>query len=48
MFYGGQIGLAKVLERMQAFHKTYGEDFAPAPLLEKAVAEGKNYRELGF
>jgi hypothetical protein len=36
MFYGGQIGLAKVLERMQEFQKTYG----------KAVAEGKSYREL--
>jgi hypothetical protein len=38
MFYGGQIGLAKVLERMQEFQMTYG----------KAVADGKGYRELGL
>ena len=48
MFYGAKIGLDRVLGRLKGFQKTYGDAFAPAPLLEKAVAEGKTYRELGF
>jgi 3-hydroxyacyl-CoA dehydrogenase len=48
MFYGQQVGLDLVLERLRAFQKTDGDAFAPAPLLEQAVTEGKNYRELGY
>ena len=48
MFYGQQLGLARVLARLQEFQKRHGDAFAPAALLEQAVAEGKNYRELGF
>lgn len=48
MFYAEQIGLAHVLEKLNEFEKSFGEAFAPAPLLERAVAEGKSCRELGF
>ncbi len=48
MFYGAQVGLRQVLERLQAFQKVHGDAFAPAPLLERMVSEGKSYRELGF
>jgi 3-hydroxyacyl-CoA dehydrogenase len=48
MFFGEQTGLDRVLERLRAFEKTHGDAFAPAPLLEQAVNEGKKYRELGF
>jgi 3-hydroxyacyl-CoA dehydrogenase len=48
MFYGEKIGLAHVLARLQEFQKTHGDAFAPAPLLEQIVAEGKTYRELGY
>jgi 3-hydroxyacyl-CoA dehydrogenase len=48
MFYGEQIGLDHVLERLKKFQKNFGDAFAPAPLLERAVAEGKSCRALGF
>jgi 3-hydroxyacyl-CoA dehydrogenase len=48
MFYGEQIGFAHVLERLKEFQKNLGDAFAPAPLLERAVAEGQSCRELGF
>ena len=48
MFYAEQVGLANVLEKLKKFEKDFGEAFAPAPLLEQAVAEGKSCRELGF
>ena len=43
-----QVGLANVLAKLKQFEKDFGEAFAPAPLLEQAVAEGKSCRELGF
>ncbi len=48
MYYGAQVGLDQVLAKLREFEKTDGSEFAPAPLLEQAVAEGKNYRELGY
>ena len=48
MFYAEQVGFANVLEKLKQFEKDFGEAFAPAPLLEQAVAEGKSCRELGF
>jgi 3-hydroxyacyl-CoA dehydrogenase len=47
MFYGEQVGLEKVLSRLQQLQKTHGDAFAPAPLLEQIVAEGKSYRDMG-
>ena len=46
MFYGEQIGLDKVLAKMKEFEGAYGDDFKPAPLLEKLVAEGKKFSDL--
>ena len=46
MWYGDQIGAAKVLEKMKAFQAKMGDDFKPAALLEKLVAEGKKFSDL--
>ena len=46
MFWADQIGLDKVLADIKAFHKQHGERWAPAPLLEKLVAEGKSFADL--
>src|SRR5207248_1543696 len=46
MFYGDQVGLDKVLAKMKAFQATRGDDFKPAALLEKLVAEGKTFADL--
>jgi 3-hydroxyacyl-CoA dehydrogenase len=46
MFYGDTVGLDKVLASLQGYQKTMGEDFKPAALLEKLVAEGKGFRDL--
>jgi 3-hydroxyacyl-CoA dehydrogenase len=48
MFYGEQVGLDRVLDRLRELQKTHGDAFAPAPLLEQIVAEGKSYQELGY
>ena len=47
MFYGDLVGgPAKVLEKMKEFQGSMGEDFKPAPLLEKLAAEGKKFGDL--
>jgi 3-hydroxyacyl-CoA dehydrogenase len=46
MWYGDQIGAAKVLEKMKEFQAKMGDDFKPAALLEKLVAEGKKFSDL--
>ncbi len=46
MWYGDQVGLDKVLAKMKEFQATMGDDFKPAPLLEKLVAEGKKFQDL--
>lgn len=48
MFYGQQVGLDKVLAKMQEFEKAHGPEFKPSALLERMVAEGKSYGEMGF
>ena len=40
MHYADDAGLDKVLSRIKEFHERFGEDWAPAPLLEKLVGEG--------
>ncbi len=39
------VGLDKVLARIREFHRIHGEIWAPAPLLEKLVADGKNFSD---
>jgi 3-hydroxyacyl-CoA dehydrogenase len=46
MYYGDQIGAAKVLAKMKEFQATMGDQFKPAPLLEKVVAEGKKFSDI--
>jgi 3-hydroxyacyl-CoA dehydrogenase len=46
MWYGDQVGAAKVLEKMKEFQAKMGDDFKPSPLLEKLVAEGKKFSDL--
>ncbi|HKN29640.1 MAG TPA: 3-hydroxyacyl-CoA dehydrogenase NAD-binding domain-containing protein [Roseiarcus sp.] len=43
MFYADTVGLKAVLERLRAFEARFGEDFKPAPLLEKLAAEGGSF-----
>ncbi|MFC3713810.1 3-hydroxyacyl-CoA dehydrogenase NAD-binding domain-containing protein [Sphingoaurantiacus capsulatus] len=40
MFYGDTVGLQTVLDRLNHYRATQGDDFAPSPLLEKLAAEG--------
>jgi len=44
MFYADSVGLAKVYERVAAFHKEHGERWRPAPLLERLAREGSTFR----
>jgi 3-hydroxyacyl-CoA dehydrogenase len=46
MYYGDQIGAAKVLAKLKEFQATMGDQFKPAPLLEKIVAEGKTFADI--
>jgi 3-hydroxyacyl-CoA dehydrogenase len=46
MHYADEIGLDRVLERINEFRDRFGEEnWTPAPLLEKLVAEGKTIAE---
>jgi 3-hydroxyacyl-CoA dehydrogenase len=46
MFYGDQIGLPKVLDKMKQFQGQMGDAFKPSALLEQLVAEGKRFQDL--
>jgi 3-hydroxyacyl-CoA dehydrogenase len=46
MYYGDQIGADKVLAKMKEFQATMGDQFKPAPLLEKIVADGKKFADI--
>jgi len=46
MFHADQVGLRKICERISAFHRTLGERWKPAPLLERLAAEGSTFRAL--
>ncbi|WP_027014645.1 3-hydroxyacyl-CoA dehydrogenase NAD-binding domain-containing protein [Comamonas composti] len=46
MFYGDQIGLPRVLAKMQEFESRYGPQFKPARLLEELVASGRKFSDL--
>jgi 3-hydroxyacyl-CoA dehydrogenase len=45
MYYADQIGLDKILATLKDFQARYGDDFKPAALLEKLVAEGKKFAD---
>jgi len=46
MFYADLVGLDKILEVMKRFYADLGDEFKPAPLLEKLVKEGKKFASL--
>ncbi|MCB1396791.1 MAG: enoyl-CoA hydratase/isomerase family protein [Rhodobacter sp.] len=46
MHYADHIGLAKVLGTIEDAHKAGDDIFAPAPLLQKLVAEGRSFDSL--
>lgn len=43
MYYADQIGLSKVLAKMKDLQLSVGDEFKPAQLLEKLVANGKTF-----
>jgi len=45
MFYADTVGLDQVLERIQCFHMTIGDHWAPAPLLVELAAAGKRFND---
>jgi len=46
MYYADRIGLPQVLADIRRFHAEHGFWWQPAPLLERLVAEGKNFADL--
>jgi 3-hydroxyacyl-CoA dehydrogenase len=47
MFWGGQVGLGKILEKMKQFEATMGDAYKPATLLETLAADGKKFPGAG-
>jgi len=45
MFYADTIGLAKIYDRIAAFHLELGPRWKPAPLLARLAEEGSTFRE---
>jgi len=45
MFYADRVGLAKIHDRIVAFHREHGQRWAPAPLLAQLAREGSSFRE---
>lgn len=46
MYYGDEIGLDKVLARMQQWHSSMGDALKPSSLLERCVAQGTRLQDL--
>ena len=46
MFYADQIGLDKILARLQELNATSGPQWTPAPLLEQLVAEHQRFADV--
>src|SRR5262245_4300025 len=44
MFHADQVGLKTIVERVSSFHRTLGDRWKPAPLLERLAAEGGTFR----
>ena len=45
MFYGDQLGLPKVLARLQELQAEQGDHWKPAALIEQLVADGKSFAQ---
>jgi len=46
MWFGDQVGLPKVLDKMKEFQAQMGDQFKPAALLERLVSEGKKFADV--
>ena len=46
MFWADTVGLDKVLAALKAYQASMGDEFKPAALLEKLVAEGRGFKDL--
>jgi 3-hydroxyacyl-CoA dehydrogenase len=44
MYWAELVGLDTILRRLREFQRLHGEEFTPAPLLERLVAEGKGFK----
>jgi 3-hydroxyacyl-CoA dehydrogenase len=44
MFYADRVGLAKVYDRVSAFHRELGQRWEPAPLLARLAREGSTFK----
>jgi 3-hydroxyacyl-CoA dehydrogenase len=47
MWYADAIGLKKVYDRVSEFHRQHGENWLPAPLLERLAAQGRTFAQFG-
>jgi 3-hydroxyacyl-CoA dehydrogenase len=47
MWYADAIGLKKVCDRVSEFHRQHGENWQPAPLLERLAAQGRTFAQFG-
>jgi 3-hydroxyacyl-CoA dehydrogenase len=45
MFYADRVGLARIHDRVSAFHRELGQRWAPAPLLARLAREGTTFRD---
>ena len=45
MFWADLQGVPHVLEKLKALQAKHGDSFAPSPLIERLVAEGKNFNQ---
>jgi 3-hydroxyacyl-CoA dehydrogenase len=47
MWYADSVGLKQVSERVSEFHRQHGENWQPAPLLERLAAQGRTFALFG-
>jgi 3-hydroxyacyl-CoA dehydrogenase len=45
MWYADTVGLKKVFDRVEEFHRQHGELWEPAPLLKRLAEEGKKFAD---
>ena len=46
MWYADTVGVKKVYDKVEEFHKKHGELWEPAPLLKRLAAEGRSFASL--
>ena len=47
MWYADSVGLKRVYDRVSEFHRQQGENWQPAPLLERLATQGKTFAQFG-